>query len=348
MRIAFFVNGVETEEVVYTTTRLALSSLRRGHEIWYIGAENFSYGADGSIYASAVAPPGSRYKSERTFLEALQGAEAVRERIDVGSLDVLMLRNDPSEEAVERPWAQNVGILFGQAAVERGVLVVNDPTGLSRALNKMYLQLFPEEVRPHTLISRDPAEIREFIGTLKGNAVLKPLQGSGGESVFLVREDEAANLNQIIDAVSRRGYVIAQDFIPDASREDTRLFLLNGEPLRVEGKVAAFRRIARAGDLRTNMSSGGGAQRAKLTDRHFELAEIVRPRLIEDGMFLVGLDIAGGQILEINVFSPGGLGTAGDLEKTDFTEPVLDALERKVGHVTRYGPRLENARLAVL
>ena len=87
--------------------------------------------------------------------------------------------------------------------------------------------------------------------------VLKPLQGSGGQSVFLVRPDDLPNINQMIDAVARDGYVIAQEYLPAAAEGDMRLFVLNGLPLRYRGRYAAFRRVRMGGDMRSNIHAGG-------------------------------------------------------------------------------------------
>lgn len=347
MKIAFFVNDVATEEVSYSTTRLALCALKRGHEVWYVSADDFLYPPDGRLSANGWRPAGKRYKSVGTFLEAARGDEAVREQIDLEDLDVLMLRSDPAVEALERPWAEHVGIRFGRIAAERGVLVLNDPVGLSSAVDKLYLELFPENVRPRTLITRSPEDIHAF-AKKEGSVVLKPLKGSGGESVFLVPEDDHSNLNQIIEAVCRYGYVIAQEYMPEASKMDTRFFLMNGRPLVVDGEYCAFRRVGAAGDVRTNVSAGGTVAKAKVTDRMLELAEMVRPRLVNDGMFLVGLDIADNRLMEINVFSPGGLGVAEKLAGVPFVAAVIEELERKVEHLHRYRRTMPNARMATL
>ena len=122
-------------------------------------------------------------------------------------------------------------------------MVLNDPENLARAINKTYFQHFPEEVRPKTCISRNVDEIKRFIDEQHGKVVIKPLQGSGGKNVFLVGEDERANLNQMIDAVLRDGYCVAQEYLPAAAKGDVRLFVMNGRPLMHDGKYAAFRRV---------------------------------------------------------------------------------------------------------
>lgn len=348
MKIGFFVNDVQTEQAGYTTNRLALTATRRGHVVWFMGATDFAYAEGGQVFAHATAVPGQRYGTKEAYLKALQGPRAVKERIAVTDLDLLMLRSDPSTETGPRAWAQSAGISFGRVAMRHGVVVLNDPEGLLQAANKMYFQHFPEAVRPKTLISQNQDDIRAFVKEMGGNIILKPLQGSGGAGVFMVRIDDRSNINQMIDTLTRDGYVIAQEYLPAAAEGDTRLFLMNGRPLRYRGKYAAFRRVRRGDDLRSNIHAGGRLRAAELTETHLRLAEIVRPKLVQDGMFLVGLDIVGDKLMEINVFSPGGLGSAERFEKVDFTNAVIDALERKVSYMTDYHRNFANSELAVL
>jgi len=347
MRIAFYVNNIQTEEKGYTTTRLAMTALNRGHEIWYISAEDFALDPDDHVRARGRTVPKKKYKSLDTFLRALQGSRAVRERINVDELDILMLRSDPANETGPRTWAQQAGILFGRVATRHGVVVLNDPNGLSKAMNKMYFQLFPEEVRPKTLITRARDEIKTFAEEY-GTIVLKPLQGSGGANVFMVRPEDVPNLNQMIDAVSRDGYVIAQEYLEAAAEGDMRLFLMNGEPLRHRGKYAAFRRVRTGGDLRSNIHAGGKLDRAEVNSTVLRVAEVVRPKLAQDGMFLVGLDIVGDKLMEINVFSPGGLGSAQKFEGVNFSNAVVHALERKVEYMKFYQRNFNNQEMATL
>ncbi len=347
MRIGFVVNDLATEEAGYTTTRLAIAATNRGHEAWTISVGDLAYDPDELIRANAVRAPKNRYKTGEAYLRDLRSKSAIAERVTVDELDVLMLRNDPSTEKGKREWAKTAAIDFGRVAMRHGVIVLNDPNGLAKAQNKMYFQTFPEEVRPATLITRERDELRRFVAE-RGSAVLKPLQGSGGEGVFLVKESDSSNLNQMIDAVSRDGYVIAQEYLEAAQHGDTRLFLMNGLPLRHKGRYAAFRRIRTGGDMRSNIHAGGKLGKATIDDDALRLAEIVRPKLVRDGMFLVGLDIVGDKLMEINVFSPGGLGSAQKQEGVNFTDSVLDALERKVGYMTFYRRSFGNVELATL
>ncbi len=348
MRIGFVVNDVETERAEYTTTRLAYTAVGMGHESWMIGVGDFAYDTDGQIRARARGAPKKKYADGESYLEALQGKDAKRERLTLSDIDVLMLRNDPSEDAIERPWAQQAGIIFGKRARQRGLLVLNDPDGLSSAANKMYFQDFPEQVRPRTIITRDRADIKAFLKAEKGTIVLKPLTGSGGQSVFLVKPEDASNLNQMIDAIVRDGYVIAQEYLPAAAKGDTRLFMMNGAPFEYEGKFAAFRRLRSSGDMRSNISAGGKLAKATITDAALELADLVRPKLVMDGMFLVGLDIVGDKLMEINVFSPGGLGSAQQYEGVNFAKGVIESLERKVDYAAHYRRGSDNRVIATL
>jgi glutathione synthase len=342
------VNDVKTEQPGYTTIRLAMAAINLGHEAWLMGAGDFAYDADENIRARAHSVPKKHYKSSETFLNDLQGKKAISERITVDDLDVLLLRSDPSTDAGMRAWAQSTGIIFGRVAMRHGVIVLNDPNGLSKAMNKMYFQLFPEEVRPKTVITRSTSEIKEFFREIGGNIVLKPLQGSGGQGVFLVRPEDVPNLNQMVESVSRDGYVIAQEYLPEATEGDTRLFVMNGQPLRYKGKYAAFRRVRTGDDMRSNIHAGGRLRQATITDDHLKLVEIVRPKIVQDGMFLVGLDIVGDKLMEINVFSPGGLGSAQKFEKVNFTHAVIHALERKVDYMTYYRRNFDNVEMATL
>lgn len=343
MKLGLVVNVMDSRETGATTYRLAAAAVSAGHEVWVMSAGSLAYNPDDTVGALARTVPRGRYTSRR-FLEVCSSSKAINRWIALDDLDVLLLRNNPPRQ---RDWAQSAGIHFGRLAMRRGVLVLNDPNGLSKAMNKLYLQTFPESVRPRTLVTRDPGRIESFLEE-EGTVILKPLQGSGGVGVFIARRDEEHNLTGIIESISRDGYVIAQEYLPAASQGDTRLFLMNGLPLRYRGKYAAFRRVRTGEDLRSNVHAGGRLRRAKMNDTMFQLAEIVRPRLVEDGMFLVGLDIVGDKLMEINVFSPGGLGSAQKFEKIDFTQAVLAALQQKVHYVQYYRRHFNNVELATL
>lgn len=347
MKIGFVVNDVMTEQAGFTTIRLAHEAQQQGHETYVFGVGDLAYDPDELVRARARSVPQKKYGSQETYIKDLQGPKAVKQRITVDDLDVLMLRNVPSDDYLKRPWASGTAAEFGRVAMRHGVIVVNDPNGLTKAATKMYFQLFPEEVRPRTLITRDRDEIKAFAKE-EGRCVMKPLQGSGGASVFLVQKSDIPNLNQMIDAVSRDGFVIVQEYLPAAEQGDMRLFAMNGRPLRVGKKYAAFRRVRSGDDMRSNIHAGGKKAAAEVDSTALRIAEAVLPKLVQDGMFLVGLDIVGDKLMEINVFSPGGLGSAQQFEKVNFSKHVIEAIERKVAYMKYYGRNFDNAEVCML
>ena len=347
MKIGFVVNDIATEKPVYTTTRLAMTAARLGHDACLIGQRDFGYEPDDSVSATVAAGnAGKAYRSLERYLEDVQSA--TRERVELSDFDVIVLRSDPALDAAESSWANTAGLAFGRLLADAGVLVVNDPRSLAEAMSKAYFQQFPEVVRPRTMISRDEARVRQFIEELGGSAVLKPLQGSGGSGVFLVNMKEEPNITQIMEAIARDGYVVAQEYLRAAKDGDVRMFVMNGAALQVDGVYAAFRRRPGETDVRSNMSVGGSAETVTVTDEMLRMVEAVRPKLLADGMFLVGLDIVGDKLMEVNVFSPGGLGSCGALYDMDFTAAVIEDLERKTGIREHYGSALTNRQLATM
>lgn len=330
MKIGLVVDTIDDELPGYTSTYLAMSALQRGHEIWYIEVGAFSYDIDQMVHANAVQPANKHYEKGANLLAEVQSHRAVKQHITIDTLDVLLLRNDPSKYVFDKPWARLAGMNFGRLALRHGVVVLNDPDGLSRASNKMYLEYLPSAVRPVSIITRDKTELKAFIQSQPTGAVIKPLLGSGGHNVFLLTPDNMINLNQIIDAVLTDGYAIAQEYMTAASQGDIRLFLMNGEILMVDGKPAMTRRVRPEGDFRNNLSVGGKAGLSELTPEIEHLAEVAKPYLVQDGLFLVGADIVGSKFLEINVFSPGGLVGASRLWGVNFHDHVIAAIEAKV------------------
>jgi glutathione synthase len=142
--------------------------------------------------------------------------------------------------------------------------------------------------------------------------------------------------------------VIAQEYLPAAEQGDLRLFVMNGRPLRHGKKYAAFRRVRSGGDMRSNIHAGGTKAPAEVDSTILHIAEVVRPKLVQDGMFLVGLDIVGDKLMEINVFSPGGLGSAQQFEKVNFSAVVIEAIERKVQYMQFYGRNFDNVEMCTL
>ncbi|WP_373494597.1 glutathione synthetase [Aquiflexum sp.] len=346
MKIAFVVNDIFTEKAVYTTIYLAFSAHKRGHEVYVSGVGDLGYSADGHMIAKSRTVGERSFKSSETYLKALLTSDP--NKISSVDLDVLFLRNDPSEDINSRNWAQSAPYIFGQIAIRDGVIVLNHPQSLSNAINKMYFEHYPEILRPRTIITRDPLEIEEFYKEQKHKMILKPLQGSGGKNIFVVDKNSKANMNQIIEAISLDGFIIAQEYLPDAKNGDTRFFLMNGVPLEEKGKFAALKRTNKEGDIRSNLHAGGKGDLAEVNQEMIDLVRILKPKLIQDGMFLVGVDIVGNKLMEINVFSPGTLNLISKLSEVDFGSAVIKSIENKVYLRNIYGRDISNIALAVV
>src|SRR3546814_8727066 len=121
-------------------------------------------------------------------------------------------------------------------------------------------------------------------------------------NVFQCTQKEASNINQMFESSSRDGYVVAQEYLEEAKQGDIRLFLMNGKPIEVKGKIAMLNRVQKSGDIRSNIHRGAKAFKGEISDTLLELAELVKPKLIRDGMFLVGIDVVGNKLMEVNVF----------------------------------------------
>ena len=348
MRIAFFVNDLEREFPNFATTMLAWQARQRGHEVFYVTPDDWLLETDESLQAHIRAVPKGKSKDHHAFFKVLNSNSTERTKMDLREIDVLLLRNDPAIDAQERGWAAESGILFGREAVKRGVIVLNDPDSLSRAVNKLYFQSFPAEVRAATIITRNADDIKAFAKQHKDQIILKPLQGSGGSGVFKVDPENRSNLNQMIEAIGRDGYIIAQEYVDAAKKGDIRLFILNGHPLMIGDKFCALRREQAKDDIRSNIHAGGKARAVEISDRELKVAELIRPKLMADGMFLVGIDIVGDKILEVNVFSPGNLVSCSEMAGVDFSVPIIEAIERKVQAKADYPHDFSNRHLAVI
>jgi len=348
MRIAFFVNDLATEFPNYATTMLSWQARQRGHEVFYVTPDDWVLEADETLQAHVRAVPKGKSADHREFFKVLRSGASENMKVNMAEVDVLLLRNDPANDAQDRPWAAESGILFGREAVKRGVIVLNDPDSLGRATNKLYFQSFPAEVRAETIITRNSDDIKAFAKKHKGQIILKPLQGSGGSGVFKLDAGNASNLNQMVEAIGRDGYIIAQEYVDAAKKGDIRLFMLNGHPLSIADKYCALRREQAKGDIRSNIHAGGKAKAVEITARELKVAELIRPKLIADGMFLVGIDIVGEKILEVNVFSPGNLVSCSEMAGVDFSEPIISAVERKVKAKGDYPHDFTNRHLAII
>ncbi|MGJ1332168.1 glutathione synthase [Sphingobacterium siyangense] len=328
MKIAFVINQTHKETARFTTTLLALKAHQMGHEIYYIGLADFYY--ESAYIAAHVRKvlPDQMLTSANQLMEVLRTTEKTKMILE--DMDVVWLRFDPVLDMVNRPWAAASALQFAALLKEKGVWVINDPDSLSRASNKLYLEGFDESIRPKTIVTRNYTDVIEFFEQQNKLIILKPLKGSGGKNVFLINKDNQQNLKQTVEAIARDGYVIGQEYLPEASRGDIRFFLLNGEPISINGKYATVHRVQQGDEIRSNVHQGAKTQAAIISPELLLMVDKIRDKLVQDGMYFVGLDVVGDRIMEINVFSPGALCQTEEIVKEDFSALIIKKIAERV------------------
>lgn len=326
MRVAFLINDFASLVATQTTAMLIAAAAHKQHTVYVLDVTSFSLTSKDSILAQARQVKSTEAQSLEDMLTELKASEVVT--VDLAQCDVLMIRTNPARDQ-ERQWAHSVAMTFARIIRARGVLVLNDPDGLMMASNKLYLSCIPQQYRPTTFVSRDRMEIRHFVDSLDARCVLKPLQGSRGRDVFFVGPNERTNLNQIIDVLTRDGIAMVQEFVPEATSGDIRLVVMDGEILEHQGAIAAIAREPAKGDIRSNLHAGGKAKPPIITEEMRQAVKAIGPQLVKDGLFLVGLDFIGNQIIELNVFSTGGFRDAERFTGQSFSDMVIDAMEKK-------------------
>lgn len=329
MKILFLVNDVR-EVVARMSTTLLITVASRRHEVWVCGVKDL-HAQPGTVAASArhVKDPKAHGDEPGEAKVAAGLRRQAPTRLDLGSCDVVFIRTNPGRDIDGRNSHRMALHMLGTVA-DRGVTVVNAPSGLLRASTKTFLLDLPSDVIPDTLVSCSPAEIERWVTKLPGSAILKPVAGTRGEGVFVVHPQDRTNLRQLIDTIGRDGYIMAQAFVPEASAGDVRVLVVDGKVLTLDGRAAAIARIPKKGDFRSNVHVGGRPAPATVSPAMREAIKAVRPILRRKGLFLVGLDFIGGKIIELNVFSPGGFGNASQHQERNFPDALLDALEEKV------------------
>ena len=348
MKICFVVNDISTEKCG-TTVYILYEAWKRKHAVYVMGVGDFCFTHNEALSIdSTYLPKTLEPKNPKEYLEMLQGEKAKKKKIIATDLDVLFIRNNPTEEGTGREWAEQAGIAFGRMMQQDGVLVLNDAYALSHAfIDKLYFEELPSSIKPASLITRNKDDILDFFDKHKKKMVLKPLEGSGGKDVYLIDKNEK-NTNQIITTLSNQGYIIAQEYLPAVKEGDVRVLLMNGKVLKKGDKYGIIRRVSGEGEFRSNFAVGASADKSPLTEDMEKIIKITAPKLIRDGLFFVGLDIVKDKLIEINVLSPGGLDHFPDIGLPDFTDVVVDAIERKVEYKKLYAGKISNRLLATM
>lgn len=237
----------------------------------------------------------------------------------LSAFDAVLMRKDPP---FDMEYVYSTYML--ERAVEQGARVYNNPSAIRDHNEKFSITAYPQ-LTTDVMVTRDPARLREFVAR-HGEAVLKLLDGMGGASIFRARQDDP-NLSVILETMNRFGTrtVMAQRYLPAIAQGDKRILLIDGEVV-----PHALARIPQAGEARGNMAAGGKPVAQPLSARDEEIARYLGPRLAAKGLFLVGLDVIGDSLTEINVTSPTGFMEITAQTGFDVPDFFIAQLEKRV------------------
>lgn len=313
LKMAFVMDPVGTINTEKDTTFvLMLEAQARGHEVWYLELKDM-FVKEAQAFGNATQI--SLERSEDFY--KLGGTQT----LPLESFDAVWMRKDPP---VNKDFLYATYIL--SLIDENKTKVLNNPTGIRESNEKLYSLFFPEII-PQSIVTKNIGQLEEFLSEAGGQIVVKPLDGHGGEGIFYVREGDR-NANVILESITKFGteYVIGQKFIEKVSEGDKRIIILNGEPLG-----AVLRVPKPGGEFRSNFHSGGSPAKSELTQRDLEICEAIGPRLRKDGLYLVGLDVIGGYVTEINTTSPTGVQEINNLDGVKLETQIIEFAEELCG-----------------
>jgi glutathione synthase len=291
-----------------STFRIAQEAQARGHSLFYYTPDKLAF-QEGRVTARSWPLTVQRVQGDHFKL----GAEA---EVDLADFDVVWLRQDPP---FDMGYITTTHILD---MIHPDTLVVNDPFWVRNYPEKLLVLRFPD-LTPPTMIARDLDTLKTFRAR-HGDVILKPLYGNGGGGVFKLREDDSnlASLHEMFSGINNEP-LIMQKFLPDVSKGDKRIILVDGDP------VGAINRVPAAGETRSNMHVGGRPEKVDLTDRDREICAAIGPLLRKKGQIFVGIDVIGDWLTEINVTSPTGLQELERFDGTNVTAKIWEAIEAR-------------------
>jgi glutathione synthase len=293
-----------------TSYALMLEAAARSWEVWTCQIEQLGLVDDDAV---ADAAP-TQVVDAATPAVAFKVGETSEQRL--ASFDVVLMRKDPPVDVnyLHATW------ILDHA---RGkTLLVNDPRGL-RELNEHLAVLEFPQLTPPTIVTRSAAKLRAFQAAQGGAIVVKPVDGYGGLGIFVVRDGDL-NASSILETSTGAGtrWTLAQAYLPEAVNGDKRIVLADGAP------VGAVLRVPATAEARGNLHVGGRAVKTTIDARDREIIAAVAPMLRDHGQILVGLDVIGGMLTEINITSPTGVRHIQRLENRNISAPILDCFER--------------------
>ena len=291
-----------------STFRIAEEAQARGHSLFYYTPDKLAYD-QGRVMAKGWPLTVQRVKGDHFTL----GEE---QYVDLSEFDVVWLRQDPP---FDMSYITTTHILD---MIHPKTLVVNDPFWVRNYPEKLLVLNFPD-LTPPTMIARDLETLKTFRAQY-GDVILKPLYGNGGAGVFKMKggDSNLTSLHELFSGINREP-LIMQQFLPDVSKGDKRVILVDGEP------VGAINRVPAEGETRSNMHVGGRPEKVELTDRDREICARIGPLLREKGQIFVGIDVIGKWLTEINVTSPTGIQELERFDGVNIAEKIWQAIEAR-------------------
>jgi glutathione synthase len=309
LTVAVQMDPIETVNILADSTfALCLEAQARGHSLVYYGPRALTFRE--GVVSATVRPLSVRATKGDHFT---LGEPA---RYDLSKADVVLLRQDPPFD---------MGYITTTHLLERihpKTLVVNDPTEVRNAPEKLFVTTF-KELMPPTLITSDPAEIRAFRSEYQ-DIILKPLYGNGGAGVFRVKPDDE-NLASLLEMFTTfyREPIVVQRYLPEVRKGDKRIILIDGQ------FAGALNRVPAEGEARSNMHVGGRPEAIEPTKRDLEICAAIGPELKARGLIFTGIDVIGDYLTEINVTSPTGIQEIKRFGGPDGAALIWDAIERR-------------------
>jgi len=299
-----------------TSVALMEAAQALGHDVWITQAQKLTV-VNNQAWANLE-------KVQLTPAELVEGRWVVSERwyaisdtvsLPLEDMDAVFMRTDPP---VTIPYLYATYIL--DYINPKKTQVINTPTGLRRANEKMYALQF-KAVIPETIVSQDKLTIQKFVEK-QGAAVLKPLGGKAGEGILFLEAGDR-NFNSLVEISTKWGYepVMVQTYLPAAKEGDKRIILLNGDP------IGAVNRIPTGSEFRGNMAVGGRVAATEITPQEQKICALLKPQLQQDGLYFVGIDVIGGYLTEVNVTSPTGIREIDQLNGTCLGKDVIAWVE---------------------
>jgi glutathione synthase len=313
VEIAFILDPLPALKAYKDTSVAMMRALQaRGHTLFALGQTDIFWDAGKTLCRARAIT------IEADDHDWFREGEPVERAL--ASFAAVLMRKDPP---FDMEYVYSTYML--EAAEREGARVFNRPRAIRDHNEKMAITGFTEFTVP-TLVTRDATLLAGFIDE-HADVILKPLDGMGGMSVFRVRKDDP-NRNVIIETVGHDGRrsVMAQRFIPEIVDGDKRIILIDGEPV-----PHALARIPKPGETRGNLAAGGKGVARPLSRRDREIAEGVGKKLAPEGLFVIGLDVIGDYLTEINVTSPTGFVEITKQTRFDVAGRFAEALERVIG-----------------